>query len=156
MNNVVLMGRLTRDPMQRMANTANGEMEIASFTLAVDRRKGRNAENNGEQTADFIRCTAFGNQAEFANKYLHQGTKIALVGRIQTGSYVNKDGQTVYTTDVIAETIEFAESKAASAGAAAPSYNNAPAADMDAAPSAGGSDFMNIPDSVDDEGLPFK
>ncbi len=157
MNNVVLMGRLTRDPMQRMANTANGEMEIASFTLAVDRRRARSAENNGEQTADFIRCTAFGKQAEFVNKYLHQGTKIALSGRIQTGSYVNKDGQTVYTTDVIAENIEFAESKAAaSGGGAAPVYNNAPADMGGGAAPEGATDFMNIPDSVDDEGLPFK
>ena len=154
MNNVVLMGRLTRDPMQRMANTANGEMEIASFTLAVDRRRARSAENSGEQTADFIRCTAFGRQAEFVNKYLHQGTKVCLSGRIQTGSYVNKEGQTVYTTDVIVENIEFAESKAAAAGNSAPAYGN----DAGGAtpPSDISGDFMNIPDSVDDEGLPFK
>jgi len=153
MNNVVLMGRLTRDPMQRMANTVNGEMEIASFTLAVDRRRARSAENNGEQTADFIRCTAFGKQAEFVNKYLHQGTKVCLSGRIQTGSYVNKEGQTVYTTDVIVETIEFAESKAAAAGSSAGNYA-APGAS--AAPADISGDFMNIPDSVEDEGLPFK
>ena len=156
MNNVVLMGRLTRDPMQRIANTVNGEMEIASFTLAVDRRRARTSDN-GEQTADFIRCTAFGKQAEFVNKYLHQGTKICLSGRIQTGSYTNKEGQTVYTTDVIAENIEFAESKAASSGAGVPSYGNAPSDNgAGAAPMGGGDDFMNIPDSVDDEGLPFK
>lgn len=153
MNNVVLMGRLTRDPMQRMANTVNGEMEVASFTLAVDRRRARSAENNGEQTADFIRCTAFGKQAEFVNKYLHQGTKVCLSGRIQTGSYVNKEGQTVYTTDVIVETIEFAESKAAAAGSAAGNYAAPGAA---AAPADISGDFMNIPDSVEDEGLPFK
>jgi len=153
MNNVVLMGRLTRDPMQRMANTVNGEMEVASFTLAVDRRRARSAENNGEQTADFIRCTAFGKQAEFVNKYLHQGTKVCLSGRIQTGSYVNKEGQTVYTTDVIVETIEFAESKAAAAGSSAGNYA-APGAS--AAPADISGDFMNIPDSVEDEGLPFK
>ncbi len=153
MNNVVLMGRLTRDPMQRMANTVNGEMEVASFTLAVDRRRARSAENNGEQTADFIRCTAFGKQAEFVNKYLHQGTKVCLSGRIQTGSYVNKEGQTVYTTDVIVETIEFAESKAAAAGSSAGNYAAPGAA---AAPADISGDFMNIPDSVEDEGLPFK
>ena len=153
MNNVVLMGRLTRDPMQRMANTVNGEMEVASFTLAVDRRRARSAENNGEQTADFIRCTAFGKQAEFVNKYLHQGTKVCLSGRIQTGSYVNKEGQTVYTTDVIVETIEFAESKAAAAGSSAGNYAAPGAA---AAPADISGDFMNIPDSVEDEGLPFR
>jgi len=153
MNKVILMGRLTRDPMQRMANTVNGEMEVASFTLAVDRRRARSAENNGEQTADFIRCTAFGKQAEFVNKYLHQGTKVCLSGRIQTGSYVNKEGQTVYTTDVIVETIEFAESKAAAAGSSAGNYAAAGAA---AAPADISGDFMNIPDSVEDEGLPFK
>lgn len=159
MNNVVLMGRLTRDPMQRMANTVNGEMEIASFTLAVDRRRARSAENTGEQTADFIRCTAFGKQAEFVNKYLHQGTKVCLSGRIQTGSYVNKEGQTVYTTDVIAENIEFAESKATAGGnAGGNAYGNTyadPAAGAGAPADVSG-DFMNIPDSMEDEGLPFK
>lgn len=155
MNNVVLMGRLTRDPMQRMANTVNGEMEIASFTLAVDRRRARSAENSGEQTADFIRCTAFGKQAEFVNKYLHQGTKVCLSGRIQTGSYVNKDGQTVYTTDVVVETIEFAESKAAASGNAGGNAYANPGAGQ-AAPADISGDFMNIPDSVEDEGLPFK
>ena len=159
MNNVVLMGRLTRDPMQRMANTVNGEMEIARFTLAVDRRRARSAEANGEQTADFISCTAFGKQAEFVNKYLHQGTKVCLSGRIQTGSYVNKEGQTVYTTDVIAENIEFAESKAAASGnVGGNAYGNAyndPAAGTGAPADIAG-DFMNIPDSVEDEGLPFK
>ncbi len=156
MNNVVLMGRLTRDPIQRMANTANGELEIARFTLAVDRRR-RAGGDSGEQTADFISCTAFGKQAEFVNKYLHQGTKVCLSGRIQTGSYTNKDGQTVYTTDVIAENIEFAESKAAAAGGQAPVYNS-PRVDVAGAVSDApeSQDFMNIPDSVDDEGLPFK
>ena len=151
------MGRLTRDPMQRMANTVNGEMEIASFTLAVDRRRRSADSGSGEQTADFIRCTAFGKQAEFVNKYLHQGTKVCLSGRIQTGSYVNKEGQTVYTTDVIVENIEFAESKAAAAG------NSGMPVNAYADPVAGGAapadisgDFMNIPDSVEDEGLPFK
>jgi single-strand DNA-binding protein len=157
MNNVVLMGRLTRDPMQRMANTVNGEMEIAKFTLAVDRRRARSAEANGEQTADFISCTAFGKQAEFVNKYLHQGTKVCLSGRIQTGSYTNKEGQTVYTTDVIVENIEFAESKAAAGGNAGFAGNAyADPAAGGAAPADTSGDFMNIPDGVDDEGLPFK
>ena len=157
MNNVVLMGRLTRDPMQRMANTVNGEMEIARFTLAVDRRRARSAEANGEQTADFISCTAFGKQAEFVNKSLHQGTKVCLSGRIQTGSYTNKEGQTVYTTDVIVENIEFAESKAAAGGNAGFAGNAyADPAAGGAAPADTSGDFMNIPDGVDDEGLPFK
>ncbi len=156
MNNVVLMGRLTRDPIQRMANSVNGELEIARFTLAVDRRR-RSSGDSGEQTADFISCTAFGKQAEFVNKYLHQGTKVCLQGHIQTGSYTNKDGQTVYTTDVIVESIEFAESKAAaSGGGQAPAYNNDSAAAAPAPAPSEGSDFMNIPDSVDDDGLPFK
>lgn len=154
MNVVVLMGRLTRDPMQRMANTVNGEMEIARFTVAVDRRR-RSADNgSNEQTADFISCTAFGKQAEFVNKYLHQGTKVCLNGRIQTGSYVNKEGQTVYTTDVIVESIEFAESKAAASGNSGNAYANP--AGVSAAPADISGDFMNIPDSVEDEGLPFK
>ena len=153
MNNVVLMGRLTRDPMQRMANTVNGEMEIASFTLAVDRRRRSADSGSNEQTADFIRCTAFGKQAEFVNKYLHQGTKVCLSGRIQTGSYVNKDGQTVYTTDVIVENIEFAESKAAAAGNSSVPYQDQ---STGSAPADISGDFMNIPDSVEDEGLPFK
>lgn len=142
MNNVVLMGRLTRDPIQRVANTANGELEIARFTLAVDRRR-RSGDDSGEQTADFISCTSFGKQAEFVNKYLSQGSKICLSGHIQTGSYTNKDGQTVYTTDVIVENIEFAESKASADARTGTAQDE-------------GTDFMNIPDSVDDEGLPFK
>ena len=154
MNNVVLMGRLTRDPMQRMANTVNGEMEVAKFTLAVDRRKKTADNNSNEPTADFISCTAFGKQAEFVNKYLHQGTKVCLNGRIQTGSYVNKEGQTVYTTDVIVENIEFAESKAAASGNAGNAYANP--AGGSASPADISGDFMNIPDSVEDEGLPFK
>lgn len=155
MNNVVLMGRLTRDPIQRMANSVNGELEIARFTLAVDRRR-RASSDSGEQTADFISCTAFGKQAEFVNKYLHQGTKVCLSGRIQTGSYTNKDGQTVYTTDVIVENIEFAESKAAAAGGQAPVYNTPQTEAGGPADNSESPDFMNIPDSVDDEGLPFK
>ena len=107
MNKVILMGRLTRDPEVRYSQGDNA-MAVARYTLAVDRRFNR---NNDDQTADFIGCVAFGRQAEFAEKYLRQGTKIAITGRIQTGSYTNRDGQKVYTTDVVVEEQEFAESK---------------------------------------------
>ena len=109
MNKVILIGRLTRDPEVRYS-VGEGSMAIASYTLAVDRRRRQNAGPD-EQTADFIRCTAFGRTAEFAEKYLKKGTKILVQGRIQTGSYTNKDGQTVYTTDVIVDEHEFVESK---------------------------------------------
>ena len=112
MNKVILMGRLTREPDVRYSQNADGSMAVARYTLAVDRRRGRNSDN--EQSADFISCVAFGRSGEFAEKYLHQGTKIVVTGRIQTGSYTNKDGQRVYTTDVVVEDQEFAESKAAS------------------------------------------
>ena len=106
MNKVILMGRLTRDPEVRYSNGENSTA-IAKYTLAVDRRLKR----DGEPTADFIRCVTFGRNAEFAEKYLRQGTKIVICGRIQTGSYINQDGQTVYTTDVVVEEQDFAESK---------------------------------------------
>ena len=138
MNNVVLMGRLTRDPRISMANTISGQMAVAHFSLAVDRR----FKKEGEQQADFISCVAFGKTAEFVEKYLHQGSKVCLSGRIQTGSYKNKDGATVYTTDIVVENIEFAESRAAQ--------------DQGGNASADSGNFMDIPDSVDDEGLPFK
>ena len=150
MNKVVLMGRLTADPDVRYSNNGDNQLCIARYTLAVDRRFKR----DGEPTADFIRCVAFGRSGEFAEKYFHKGIKIAVDGRIQTGSYQNKDGQTVYTTDVIVENQEFAESKAAS-------EQNASAAVPQAEPKAeeptadAGDGFMNIPDSVDDSGLPF-
>ena len=119
MNKVILMGRLTRDPDIR-STAGDRPMTIARYTIAVDRRVRRDAANNGQQTADFISCVAFDRNAEFAEKYLRKGTKIALTGRIQTGSYQNKDGQTVYTTDVVVEDQEFAESKnAAAAGGSA-------------------------------------
>lgn len=111
MNKVILMGRLTREPDVRYSQNADGSMAVARYTLAVDRRRGRNSDN--EQSADFISCVAFGRSGEFAEKYLHQGTKIVVTGRIQTGSYTNKDGQRVYTTDVVVEEQEFAESKSA-------------------------------------------
>ena len=110
MNKVTLMGRLTRDPDVRYTE-ADPPMAIARYTLAVDRRFGK---KDGEQSADFINCVAFGRSGEFAEKYLHQGTKIAVAGRVQTGSYTNKEGNKVYTTDVVVEDQEFAESKKAS------------------------------------------
>lgn len=147
MNKVILMGRLTRDPEVRYSQGENA-MAIARYTLAVDRRFNR---NNDDQTADFIGCVAFGRAGEFAEKYLHKGTKIAVTGRIQTGSYTNKDGVKVYTTDVVVEDQEFAESKNSSAavdGGFVPAGRPAPA------PAAAGDGFMNIPDGIDEE-LPF-
>ena len=145
MNKVVLMGRLTRDPDVRYSQ-GETPLAIARYTLAVDRRFKR----NGEQDADFINCVAFGRTAEFAEKYLKQGTKMVVSGRIQTGSYTNKDGQRVYTTDVVVEEQEFAESKSAASGETAAYTPSRPE------PSAAAGDgFMNIPDGVEDEGLPF-
>ena len=151
MNKVILMGRLTRDPEIRYSQ-GERSMAIARYTLAVDRRR---RSNNGEEaTADFISCVAFDRLAEFAEKYLHQGTKIVVSGRIQTGSYTNKDGQKVYTTEVIVEESEFAESKAAASESHA-SYQ-APSQGRPTPNSANiGDGFMNIPDGVEDEGLPF-
>ena len=152
MNKVILMGRLTRDPEVRYSQGEQATA-IARYTVAVDRRFRRDGDS---QTADFIGCVAFGRQAEFAEKYLRKGIKIALTGRIQTGSYTNRDGQKVYTTDVVVEDQEFAESKAvsdANAGsfrAAAPSPAPAPATPVSDA----GDGFMNIPDGIDEE-LPF-
>lgn len=117
MNKVILLGRLTRDPEVRYSNSQDSEpMTIARYTVAVDRRFGK--KNQNEQSADFISCVAFGKQGEFAEKWLKQGTKIALSGRIQTGSYTNKEGQKIYTTDVIVEEQEFAESKGTSTSSA--------------------------------------
>lgn len=147
MNKVILMGRLTRDPEVRYSQGENATA-VARYTLAVDRRFNR---NNDEQTADFINCVAFGRSGEFAEKYLHKGTKIAVTGRIQTGSYTNKDGVRVYTTDVVVEDQEFAESKNASAQAGG---DYAPAGRTESAPMAAGDGFMNIPDGIDEE-LPF-
>ena len=146
MNRVILIGRLTRDPNISYSQNSDNMM-IGRFTLAVDRR-GR---QEGQQTADFIGCVCFGKQAEFAEKYLRQGTKIAVTGRIQTGSYTNKDGQKVYTTDVVLDDIEFAESKNAQGGGDANYSYQAPSRP---APSAAGDGFMNIPDGIDEE-LPF-
>ena len=140
MNKVVLVGRLTRDPEVRYSQ-GNNATAVARYTVAVDRRFKR----DGEPTADFIPCVIFGRSAEFAEKYFHQGMRVSISGRIQTGSYTNKDGQKVYTTDVVVEEQEFAESKWASNN-----DNSRPETSM-----ASGDGFMSIPDGVDDEGLPF-
>lgn len=153
MNKVILMGRLTRDPM---VSYTQGErsMAIARFTLAVDRRFIKRDQNNPEQqTADFIQCVAFDKRGEFVEKYLHQGTKIVLEGHIQTGSYTNKDGQRVYTTEVIVDNMEFAESKAAQNRAN--SDNGSYVAGEVPQQPADADGFMSIPDGVEDEGLPF-
>ena len=182
MNKVILMGRLTRDPEIRYTQGDNS-MCIARYTLAVDRRFNRNAGNDGNN-ADFIPCVAFGRSGEFAEKYLKKGTKMAITGRIQTGSYTNKDGVKVYTTEVVIEDQEFAESKNASGGGNgnyggnnynggsgnyggnggssysgnSGSYGGNGGANRPAQQSADTSDsldgFMNIPDGIDEE-LPF-
>ena len=149
MNKVILMGRLTRDPEVRYSQGAE-PLAIARYTLAVDRRRGR-SNDDSQPTADFITCVAFDKAAEFAEKYLRQGTKMLVTGRIQTGSYTNKDGQKVYTTDVVLDDIEFAESKNAQGGGDANYSYQAP---QRPAPSAAGDGFMNIPDGIDEE-LPF-
>lgn len=136
MNKVILVGRLTRDPEVRNS----GETVVARYTVAVDRRFKR----DNEPTADFIPCVVFGRSAEFAEKYFRQGMRVSVSGRIQTGSYTNKDGMRVYTTDVIVEEQEFAESRAESNTANnTHTENTIP------------DNFANIPDDVDDEELPF-
>ena len=148
MNKVILMGRLTRDPEVRYSQGERA-MAIARYTLAVDRRGRRSGGDDGAQTADFITCVAFDRAGEFAEKYFHQGTKVVVTGRIQTGSYTNRDGQKVYTTEVIVEDQEFAENAAGgNEGGYRPAERPAPS-------SAIGDGFMNIPDGVEDEGLPF-
>lgn len=144
MNKVILMGRLTRDPEISYSQNGNNTC-IARYTLAVDRR----FKQEGGQEADFISCVAFGKSAEFAEKYLHKGTKIAVTGRIETGSYTNKDGVKIYTTTVMIEEQEFAESKGASQNNGGGS-NQQPASNN----STSGDGFMNIPDGIDEE-LPF-
>lgn len=150
MNKVILMGRLTRDPDVKYT-AGDNPMAIARYTLAVDRR----FKKENEATADFISCVAFGKAAEFAEKYFRQGIRIAVSGRIQTGSYTNRDGNKVYTTDVVVEEQEFAESKNNAAGnnnaqdntaAGQQSGNQGVSVDADG--------FMNIPDGIDEE-LPF-
>lgn len=172
MNKVILMGRLTRDPDMRYTQGEKG-VAIARFSLAVDRRR---TNPDGQRDTDFINCVAFGRQAEFAEKWLHQGSKLVLTGRIQTGSYTNKEGQKVYTTDVIAEDLEFAESKAAAerrmSGQGTDSetsysgttshteqtYEKVADKSQDGSfsgDSSIGEGFMNIPEGIEDEGLPF-
>ena len=146
MNKVILMGRLTRDPEVRYSQGERA-MAIARYTLAVDRR-GRRSQDDGAQTADFIQCVAFDRAGEFAEKYFHQGIRVLVSGRIQTGSYVNKDGQKVYATEVILDDQEFADSKGTSNGGNQP--QNRPVSTSPV-----GDGFMNIPDGVEDEGLPF-
>ena len=144
MNKVIIMGRLTRNPDIRYTSGENSTA-VARYTMAVDRRFKR----DGEHTADFINCVAFGRAAEFAEKYFHQGIKIAATGRIQTGSYTNKEGNKVYTTDVVIEEQEFAESKNASENSSGGQQRKASSsATMD------DDGFMNIPDGIEDE-LPF-
>lgn len=140
MNRVILIGRLVRDPETRYGETGK---VVARYTLAVDRK----FKKEGEQSADFINCVTFGKSAEFAEKYLKQGTKIAVVGRLQTGSYINKDGQKVRTTDVVVEEHEFAESKASAQNE---QKQNMPAK----TPDTDADGFMHIPDGIDEE-LPF-
>ena len=151
MNKVILMGRLTRDPEVRYSQGEN-PLAIARYTLAVDRRQS--GSNGGdEQSADFINCVAFGRSGEFAEKYLYKGTKIAVTGRIQTGSYTNKEGVKVYTTEVVVEDHEFAESRNAS-GNDGNSFNGGYSHGGAASASGAGDGFMNIPDGIDEE-LPF-
>lgn len=144
MNKVILLGRLVRDPEVRYSQNENSTA-IAHWTLAVDRKFKR----EGEPDADFISCKAFGKTAEFVEKYFKQGTKIAVEGHIQTGSYTNKDGQKVYTTDIFVEQVEFAESKGSGSGDYGNSESSRPAPS-----SAVGDGFMNIPEGLDEE-LPF-
>ena len=147
MNRAILMGRLTRDPEVRYSS-GERSMAIARYTLAVDR--GFKRGDSSEQNADFIPCVAFDKAGEFAERYFRQGMRVLVSGRIQTGSYTNKEGQKVYTTEVIIETQEFADSKGASDGAGSYQTSTRPS------PASASTDgFMNIPDGVDDEGLPF-
>ena len=144
MNRVILMGRLTRDPEVRYSQ-GERTMAIARYTLAVDRR-GRKNQDSNETTADFINCVSFDKTGEFAEKYFHQGMRVLITGRVQTGSYVNKDGIKVYTFEVIVDEQEFADSKNAGAGQTA--LRQEPSGAM-------GDGFMNIPDGLDDPDLPF-
>ena len=137
MNKVILIGRLTRDPDIRYTQGETA-MAVARYTLAVDRYR----KSGGDQQADFVSCVVFRKGAEFAEKYLHQGLKLLVSGHIRTGSYVNKEGQKVYTTEVVVTEQEFAEKKAVSSGFARPE-----AAD---------GDFMDIPETMDEEELPFR
>lgn len=142
MNKVIIIGRLVRDPEIRHGGSNN--TAVSKFTLAVDRKY----KKDGEPTADFINCTAFGKPAEFEEKYFKKGTKVCISGHIQTGSYINRDGNKVYTTDVIVEEQEFAESKAASQ-----SFNDAGPSPAGPVPDSDG--FINIPEGIEEDELPF-
>lgn len=150
MNKVILIGRLARDPEVRY--NPDNTISVARYSLAVDRAFKR----EGEPSADFLSCVAFGRAGEFAEKYLRKGIKIAVVGRLQTGSYTNRDGVKVYTTDIIIEQQEFAESKASSERASGPAPTNytGSSADLPAAGDEYSDGFMNIPDSIEED-LPF-
>ena len=150
MNKVILCGRLTRDPEVKYSQNSQQALAIARFTLAVDRRFKREGD---QQTADFISCIAFGKTAEFAEKYCHQGTKLIVEGRWQTGNYTNKDGNKVYTNDCLVESMEFAESKNSAQNNN--NGNSRPQPSQAGTPNMGNDGFMNIPDNVDDAGLPF-
>lgn len=151
MNKVMLVGRLTKDPSVRYSQ-GDTQTAVARFTLAVDRRFKRDGD---EQTADFIGCVAFGKQAEFVEKYAHKGTKFNLVGRIQTGRFTNKDGQTVFTTDIVAEELEFAESKAAQGSAGVSDSGSGSQTERQAeVPQKADEGFMNVPGEIDED-LPF-
>ena len=141
MNSVQLVGRLTRDPDVRYTD---GGTTVARFTLAVDRR----FKKDGGDEADFISCVAFGKTAECLEKWFRKGQHLGLTGRIQTGSYVNQEGTKIYTTDVVTENVEFVESKGASAEDGGSQQRPTPVSDL-------GDGFMNIPDGVEDDGLPF-
>lgn len=145
MNKVILMGRLTRDPEVRYSQT-DSNMVIAKFSLAVDRRFKKQGDT---LTADFFNCTAFGKQAEFVEKYLKKGTKIVVIGRIQNDNYTNKEGQKVYSVQIMVEEMEFAESKASSQGNSGNEDSTPPQMGK---PDADG--FINIPDGIDNS-LPF-
>ena len=148
MNKIILMGRLTRDPEVRYSQ-GESSLAIGRFSLAVDRRFKR----QGEADTDFFNCTAFGKQAEFVEKYLKQGTKILLTGRVQNDNYTNKEGQKVYSVSIIAEEIEFAESKAAAANNGSNFNPSGFGAEMPE-PSQSADGFMNIPTGLEEE-LPF-
>lgn len=148
MNKVILIGRLTRDPDIRYTQAAE-PLAIARYTLAVDRRFQKRDNSGNDQNADFIPCVAFGKLGEFAEKYLKQGIKIAITGRIQTGSYTNRDGQKVYTTDVVVEECEFAESKKNSEN------SDYQMPDRPVLANANADGFMNIPSDLASS-LPFK
>ena len=151
MNKVILMGRLTRDPEVRYTQSRNGDqMAIGRFSIAVDRRFQRGSQDGNDTTADFFNCTAFGRLGEFVEKYLKQGTKVVVSGRIQNDNYTNKNGEKLYSVQIIAEEIEFAESKAAQGQGG---YQ--PAAASPAPQNASPDDFMSIPEGIEND-LPFK